>query len=129
EISRRIGTISVLHRADLLNMLVAKIDPPHLHLAHACTGFTESPDGITVAFDGGEPIDADGLIAADGLRSRIRGQLFGDTPIRYSGYSAWRAIVDFVGSRDLSLSESWGRGRRFGIVPMSGDRVYWFATE
>jgi 2-polyprenyl-6-methoxyphenol hydroxylase-like FAD-dependent oxidoreductase len=26
------------------------------------------------------------------------------------------------------VSESWGRGRRFGIVPIENGRVYWFAT-
>ena len=28
----------------------------------------------------------------------------------------------------LGTSETWGRGGRFGIVPIGGDRVYWFAT-
>ena len=26
------------------------------------------------------------------------------------------------------MSESWGRGARFGLVAIDGDRVYWFAT-
>ena len=129
EISRRIGTIAVLHRAELLNLLIAKLDPARLHLAHRCTSFTESPDGISVHFDNAADIHADALIAADGLRSAIRTQLFGGVPIRYSGYTAWRAVVDFPAGRDLQISETWGPGRRFGIVPMSAGRVYWFATR
>src|SRR5437588_2256134 len=27
------------------------------------------------------------------------------------------------------MGETWGRGRRFGIVPMTAGRVYWFATS
>jgi 2-polyprenyl-6-methoxyphenol hydroxylase-like FAD-dependent oxidoreductase len=44
----------------------------------------------------------------------------------------WRAVVPAEavprGSRDLGITESWGRGERFGIVPLSNGQVYWFAT-
>ncbi len=38
-------------------------------------------------------------------------------------------MVEFKSSERLSIVETWGRGRRFGIVPMSRNRVYWFATN
>jgi 2-polyprenyl-6-methoxyphenol hydroxylase-like FAD-dependent oxidoreductase len=36
--------------------------------------------------------------------------------------------VNFV-RPDLAPSETWGLGRRFGVVPMTDGRVYWFATQ
>ena len=39
----------------------------------------------------------------------------------------WRGIVPFDCTR-VTPGETWGRGRRFGLVPMSADRLYWFAT-
>ncbi|HEY3824979.1 MAG TPA: FAD-dependent monooxygenase [Bryobacteraceae bacterium] len=129
EVSARIGAIAVFHRAELLNLLLKNMDPQRLHLGHRCTGVTEDHDGITVQFDNSATVRGDCLIAADGLKSSIRAQIFGRSEARYAGYTAWRAVVPFAGGPHLSLSETWGRGRRFGIVPMSAGRVYWFATQ
>jgi 2-polyprenyl-6-methoxyphenol hydroxylase-like FAD-dependent oxidoreductase len=129
DVSARIGTIAVVHRAELLNLLVANMDPQRLHLGRRCTGFTQDREGITLRFDDGASARGDGLIAADGLRSAIRTTIIGRPQVRYAGYTAWRAIVDFPNHPDLALGETWGRGRRFGIVPMSAGRVYWFATR
>ena len=35
-------------------------------------------------------------------------------------------MVEFNESK-LPMGETWGRGRRFEIVPMTRGRVYWFA--
>jgi 2-polyprenyl-6-methoxyphenol hydroxylase-like FAD-dependent oxidoreductase len=104
------------------------VDPARLHLDHECTGLTQDEHGVTAHFAGGEPVHADVLIGADGLHSVVRRSLFGRAAPRYAGYTAWRAVVDFRRPA-LAGSESWGRGRRFGIIPMSDGRVYWYATN
>ncbi|RMB02925.1 FAD-dependent monooxygenase [Eilatimonas milleporae] len=53
----------------------------------------QSADGVSIGV-GGERIDADLLIAADGIRSRFRERLAPDTMTRYAGYVAWRGVVD-----------------------------------
>lgn len=47
-----------------------------------------------------------------------------------SGYVGWRAVVCGVpaGYSGPWLSETWGRGGRFGIAPTGGDRTYWYAS-
>lgn len=55
------------------------------------------------------------------------GQLFGNVAVRYAGYTAWRAVVK--AKVEPVIGETWGRGQRFGIVPMAGGRVYWFAVR
>jgi len=45
----------------------------------------------------------------------------------YRGYPAWRGIPPFTHAHGI-WGESWGRGTRFGIVPLSDERIYWFAT-
>jgi len=129
DLAGQIGTVAVMHRAELLAVLASAIEPARLHLGCACAGFESGPSGITLKLNTGETIQADGLIAADGLRSTVRAQMFGNADVRYAGYTAWRAVVDFPERRDLVLGETWGPGRRFGIVPMSDGRVYWFATK
>ncbi|MEM7500121.1 MAG: FAD-dependent monooxygenase [Pseudomonadota bacterium] len=40
-----------------------------------------------------EAIEADLLLVADGLGSRLRATLFGDAPRRFTGQTAWRAVL------------------------------------
>jgi 2-polyprenyl-6-methoxyphenol hydroxylase-like FAD-dependent oxidoreductase len=130
ELTRGFGTVVALHRAELLELLVKQIDPQRLHLGQSCTGIEQSENGVTATFQSGETVHADGLIAADGLRSGVRTRVFGSQPLRYAGYTAWRTIVksNKIGNH-ATLAETWGLGLRFGIVPMSGNRIYWFAVS
>lgn len=129
ELAGRFGAaVVVMHRADLLAVLAKKISPQRLHLNHECTGFVQDPGGVTARFTNGEVVRGDALIGADGLRSVVRAQLFGDDPPRYAGYTAWRAVVRLEHQRMIT-GETWGRGRRFGIMPMGDGRVYWYATK
>src|SRR5205823_5798762 len=45
---------------------------------------------------------------------------------RYAGYTAWRVVTApvLVGE----ASESWGRGERFGYIPLPDGRVYCYAA-
>lgn len=112
-----------IHRGTLLAALVAEL--PENSLALGCP--------IT-ADDAPELRGADLVVAADGLHSVFRQQIaLDDPPIRDSGYTAWRGLVAVSPPiRDLltagAVSETWGRGTRFGIVPIDGGRVYWFAV-
>lgn len=125
----RLASIAVMHRAELLSLLAQHVEPGRLHLGRKLVGFAQDGDGVTARFGNGEVIRGDALIGADGLRSAVREQLFGKLPVRYSGYTAWRAVADTGVERHSIVGETWGDGRRFGIVPMSQERIYWFATK
>lgn len=47
-----------------------------------------------VTLASGESLEAELLVAADGVRSIIRKQVFDAPPMEYAGYVAWRALVD-----------------------------------
>ena len=49
---------------------------------------------ITACFAGGERIEADLLVAADGLRSTVRAQFLPDIKPDYAGYIAWRCLTN-----------------------------------
>ena len=127
EFSRQFGAMAVMHRAALLSALESELDAARLHLNHEFVRFDQEDHGVTAHFNGGGAQRGEVLIGADGLRSAVRAQLFGARAPRYAGYTAWRAVVPFE-PLPLVTGETWGRGRRFGIVPMAGGRVYWFAT-
>ncbi len=121
--------VAVMHRAELLAELARHVEPDRLHLDCECVSFKQGPEGVTALFRDGETAHGDALIGADGLRSVIRTGLFGNQTIRYAGYTAWRSVVEFEAPDKRMITETWGRGRRFGIVPMSHGLVYWFAVQ
>lgn len=65
------------------------------------------------------------VVAADGVRSLIRDQLFPDVRPRYSGSTSWRAVIpDTV--TDGSLISVWGPGTEFGALRISDSEIYWY---
>jgi 2-polyprenyl-6-methoxyphenol hydroxylase-like FAD-dependent oxidoreductase len=67
-------------------------------------------------------------VAADGLRSRLRSSWPQDPGVRYAGYTAWRGVTESPVDLEGAAGETWGRGLRFGAVPLHDGRVYWFAV-
>ena len=118
----------IFHRADLHRVLQAQIDPASLHTSATCCGFTAADDKVTAHFADGAHASGDFLIGADGIHSVIRAQLHGHESPIYAGYTAWRAVIQYD-HNVLRPGETWGRGARFGQVPLTGGRVYWFATH
>jgi 2-polyprenyl-6-methoxyphenol hydroxylase-like FAD-dependent oxidoreductase len=118
----------VLHRAVVQKVLADALGRDRIHLGKACTGIEQDASGVTATFADGSQVRGDGLIGADGMHSVIRAALHGQAPPRYSGYTAWRAVVPFDHAR-LTIGETWGRGSRFGQVPLADGQVYWFATN
>lgn len=117
-----------MHRADLLAALLERLGSDHVRVGAQCVGFSQDADQVTVQCADGQIAQGDLLIGADGLRSVVRAQIHGNTPPTYAGYTAWRGVTNFDHAR-LLPGESWGAGTRFGQVPLSNGRVYWFATS
>jgi salicylate hydroxylase len=85
-----------LHRADLHDILASaalRLDPDVVRLDHRVTGFAETASGVELHFANGTTARGDLLIGADGVKSVVRKQLFGDVPATYTGDAAWRIIV------------------------------------
>ncbi len=75
----------------------------------------------------GERFDADLVVGADGIRSRIRARLFPNLAIRASRVSCFRYVAE--GRFHGEVIEMWGRGKRVGLVPLGADKTYVFLTK
>jgi len=131
EISRRFGVVNnfAIHRADLHHVLIGQLRPNTVHLNKSCVDFNQNDNGVTITFSDGSTAHADYMIAADGIHSVARRKLLSDVKTRYAGYTCWRGVTDEL-PMDFNpdeTSETWGRGIRLGIVPLTKGRVYWFA--
>ena len=132
DLEAALGAANVgIHRADLQRVLVEAVGPDALRLGAACVGCSQDEKSVMVRFADGRIDRADMLIAADGIYSVVRTQLFDKHKPRYAGYTAWRGVatLDEPALPADTAFESWGRGQRFGMVRIGGRRVYWFATH
>lgn len=119
-----------VHRADLHRALFDALPTTCLEANQTIQGFAEDADGVTAQFAGGREARADGLIGADGIKSVIRAQLHGAATPVFRGYCIWRGIAPDPGGFERGhISETWGSGRRFGILPMGQGRICWYATR
>jgi 2-polyprenyl-6-methoxyphenol hydroxylase-like FAD-dependent oxidoreductase len=131
KLNEKFGLVNnfTIHRSDLHTVLTKLLIPGTLHLNKGCVDHLQTPAGIILKFHDGTTAFTDYVIACDGIHSPIRKKLLPESYPRYAGYTCWRAVIDNIPpSVDLNeTSESWGPGCRFGIVPLSENRLYWFA--
>lgn len=119
-----------IHRSDLHHILSGLLAPGTIQFGKSAIDFNQHPSGVSVSFADGTTHESNYLIAADGIHSIVRHKLLPESKPRYSGYTCWRAVTDDLppGMNMDETCESWGTGRRFGVVPLTNNRVYWFAT-
>lgn len=130
NLSREAGAATLaLHRARLHALLLDAVGRDVVHRGVSVRGYETSGDRVIVhCGDGDERIETELLIGADGLRSVVRAQMIGDGEPRYSGYTSWRGVtLAHAVPMPARMSESWGRGERFGIVAIGFGEIYWFA--
>ncbi|BBH63671.1 monooxygenase [Actinoplanes sp. OR16] len=117
--------VIVLHRATLVDALTGALPPGTLRLGLAASDVDPATGSVGTA-EG--TLTADLVVAADGLRSFVRGKLHPHHPgSRYTGVTSWRMIVPPPGGT-LDLAESWGGGKVFGVTELGDGRVYCYAT-
>jgi 2-polyprenyl-6-methoxyphenol hydroxylase-like FAD-dependent oxidoreductase len=121
-------TVSI-HRAALVQVLADALPPGTLRLGKRCSGFEQAGGAVTVRFEDGTQARGDLLVAADGIRSVVREQLFPGVPLRYSGQTCYRGIADLELPADLARVcwEVWGGTVRIGFSAVGPRQVYWFA--
>jgi len=131
ELERPRGEPSVaIHRAELHRILVSVLPHDILHLGTKCTGVKQDADKVTVQRADVQTDQTDCVIAADGLHSVVRQQLFPGSKLNYAGRTSWRVIAATQDQAPLTtISQTWGCGQRFGFVSVDPHHVYWFAVS
>ncbi len=123
------GNIAI-HRADLQKVLIEALGKEHLLLGKDFDYFEQAEKKVTAFFKDGSMVAGKFLLGADGIHSAVRHQLFPNIPYRYTNQTCWRGITnipvpDFLQNKAI---EAWGNQRRFGIVPVNKEKIYWFAV-
>ena len=111
----------IIHRIDLHNVLLyaCQRDPLITLVPDTMvTRFDDQGDSVTVMTEDGRSFEGGVLIGADGIRSRIRAQLFYDGDPRPNGFMGFRTIVpmgDVTADVQRDIVALWG-GPGFHIV-------------
>jgi len=82
---------ATLHRADLHTLLLESVrlrPEVKLHLNSPVTGYTDTPEGVQLAWADGYSVEGDALIGADGLWSQVRLQTLEDHVAQPTGHLA-----------------------------------------
>ncbi|MCS3408753.1 FAD-dependent urate hydroxylase HpxO [Serratia sp. AKBS12] len=116
-------------RAELQAMLLATYGDHRVQFGKRVSGVEETPDGVSAWFEDGSQAQGDFLIAADGTHSVIRPYVLGhQVERRYAGYVNWNGLVTI--DETIAPANQWttfvGEGKRVSLMPVSGNRFYFF---
>ena len=117
----------MIYRPDLHRVLadaVRAIKADAIMLGAHCVSFEETGEGVRLALGDGRTLHGEALIAADGVHSRIRGQLFGADRPAFSGCMAWRGVIPMARLPDAMrrpVGTNWvGPGAHVIHYPLHG---------
>ncbi|MFC7548784.1 FAD-dependent monooxygenase [Plantactinospora sp. GCM10030261] len=136
DMVRVLGTDAIgIHRADLHEVLRSALPAAALvtgaEVVDVDPGDPRDPAALATVHvrraDAPEKMTAELVVAADGIWSTVRGKLWPDLPDPvYAGTTAWRGVVAVDGPMPVAIT--WGPGAEFGMVPIGGNRIYWFGA-
>ncbi|CAM5630044.1 FAD-dependent monooxygenase [Streptomyces hirsutus] len=126
------GPLVLLHRATLIDHLAGRLPAGTVRTAAAAhlvdPGDPDDPARPARVGTADGELEADLVVAADGIHSAVRHALFPHHPGPvYSGFTTWRTVVPLPGVRFAS-HETWGPGRLWGTHPLKDGRVYAYAA-
>jgi salicylate hydroxylase len=115
-----------MHRADLVDMLANALPAGTVHTGHRCTSFEQHDKTARVSFANGASIEAEIVIAADGIHSELRHYVFASSRPVFSGSVAYRGLVahERVAHWPTDRWQMWlGKGRHFLAFPVRAGKL------
>jgi salicylate hydroxylase len=115
-----------MHRADLLRVLADAIPQAAIRTGHRCIAFEQDAFGAQLKFANGAALEADVVIAADGIQSTLQKYIIEPSIPEYSGSRAYRGLIasDKLTWWRKEAHQVWmGDGKHFMVFPVRGGRL------
>lgn len=114
------GSYRGIGRKELIEILLTKTMRSEIKYGITSTSFNQTNDGVEVKFSDGSNQHFDLVIAADGVHSQTRKQLWDKTEYNYFD-THWGGWVAWVDSHDSDVyKEYWGASSFMGVYPIKG---------
>lgn len=123
------------HRGDLHAALASAVEPSSVHLGHKVVDFAQAADGgVTLNFANGQTVEADAVVAADGVHSLVKERLFGADEPNFTGRIAYRTVfpAELLNGYEIDdCTKWWGPDRHIVIYYVKPDRseVYFVTSQ
>jgi salicylate hydroxylase len=115
-----------MHRADMVSLLSAPLPAHIIHTGHRCTGFAQDGALARLTFANGATVEADLVIAADGMHSELRHYVAPPSRPVFSGSVAYRGLVPREKVPDWPTNRwlMWlGQGKHFLAFPVRAGQL------
>jgi 2-polyprenyl-6-methoxyphenol hydroxylase-like FAD-dependent oxidoreductase len=126
------GALGIM-RTDLADVLADHAVKAGAELTYGMTveDLDQSDDRmVSLKLSDGTSIDADLVVAADGVYSGIRRRAFGDDHVpSYAGQGVWRYTLPRPADRDGFTLFRTANGETVGCLPLSNELCYYFYLE
>jgi 2-polyprenyl-6-methoxyphenol hydroxylase-like FAD-dependent oxidoreductase len=106
--------------ARLHSMLSAVFPEKNIRRGVSVTALGGRPGAVFVQLADGSRMEGDLIVAADGVRSTARKQIFPDVEMSYAGYIAWRGMVEETALSAKARATIFGR---FGWALLKGEHI------
>lgn len=114
-----------VHRGDLHAVLESALVPSTIAFGHRLSALEDNASGVKLIFANGHTAEADIVIGADGVNSKVREVLLGPDRPRFSGHIAHRAIYPASLLNGLPIrpcSKWWGPKKHILVYYMTQAR-------
>jgi len=119
------ATYLTVHRGDFHELMTRCVAPGTLHFGKRLRDAADDGSGVRLRFEDGTESQADIVIGADGVNSRIRENLLGPELPKYTGYVAHRAVFPAHRLRGVHHDPCvkwWSEDRHMMVYYVTGNR-------
>jgi 6-hydroxynicotinate 3-monooxygenase len=123
------------HRGDLHSALASAVPAEAIHLDHRVVGIEQRPDhSVKLTFANGRSVEADAVVASDGVHSFVKEQLFGKDEPNFTDRIAYRTVFPAALLNGYEIDDCtkwWGPDRHIVIYYVRPDRseVYFVTSQ
>jgi 6-hydroxynicotinate 3-monooxygenase len=123
------------HRGDLHSALASAVPDEAVHLDHRVVGIEQRSDrSVALQFANGNSVQADAVVASDGVHSFVKEQLFSKDEPNFTGRIAYRTVFPAAlldGHEIDDCTKWWGADRHIVIYYVKPDRseVYFVTSQ